>query len=267
MGAAPWWVLVVAAAWAKPYKTGLQPRIAVVGSANLDTTLRVGARLPVAGETVVASGEPVCCCGGKGLNQAVAAAKIGDGNVHVAFCGRVGDDGAGGVLRKALESYAVDAEGVETVAGGSGQGFVLLEEGGRVLSVVSRGANWAWDEAACDDAWAERTVSGFSVILLQREVPEFVNEAVARAAARLGIPVVQDGGGEDRPVADAHLANCASALPCPGGAALPAARGRRATTTPRAGTSRRTSRSSRGSRAPPSGTTRATTRSTTRRAR
>ena len=185
------------------------PLIAVVGSANLDTTLKVGATLPKAGETIVASGEPASCCGGKGLNQAVAAAKLGEGAIRVAFHGRVGDDGAGAVLTEALKNYRVEAEGVEKAEGvGSGQGFVLVEDGGTVLSIVSRGANFAWDEKACDEAWADAVVGEAKFVLLQREIPEFVNEAVAAAASRKGICVIQDGGGEDRPVSDAHLARC-----------------------------------------------------------
>ena len=56
-------------------------------------------------------------------------------------------------------------------------------------------------------------VRGASVVLLQREVPEFVNEAVAEAAARAKITVIQDCGGEDRGIADAQLKRCAYVAP------------------------------------------------------
>ena len=65
-------------------------RIAVVGSANLDTTLAVGARLPTRGETVSTRGDPLVCCGGKGANQAVACARLVDDTLEIAFYGRVG---------------------------------------------------------------------------------------------------------------------------------------------------------------------------------
>ena len=78
--------------------------------------------------------------------------------------------------------------------GGSGQGFVLLEDGGTVLSVVNKGANHGWDLQGCDDAWAAEVVQNARVVLLQREVPERINEVVARAAQKAGAIVVRTAG-------------------------------------------------------------------------
>ena len=100
-------------------------KIAVVGSANFDTTYAVGAKLPTAGETVVTGGAPATCCGGKGLNQAVAAARVGD--VAVEFAARVGDDAAAAAVRSALAAAGVGAARVAaTAAAGTGLGVVLL---------------------------------------------------------------------------------------------------------------------------------------------
>ena len=64
-------LIIATAAWAikrNPRGGERRNRIAVVGSANLDTTLAVGARLPTRGETVSTRGDPLVCCGGKGAN-------------------------------------------------------------------------------------------------------------------------------------------------------------------------------------------------------
>ena len=203
-------------------------KIAVVGSANLDTTLLVGKSLPKAGETVVTGAAPVSCCGGKGLNQAACAARLGtESGVSVAFFGRVGDDAAGSTLVSALEASGVDCGGVEAVAGTtSGLGFVVLEDSGTVLSIVSRGANFEWAPECGAPEWARAAVDGCAVVLLQREIPEFVNEAVALAAKDAGCVVIQDGGGEDRPMSDAHLGRCDYVSPRAGRGELPSFHGR-----------------------------------------
>ena len=149
--------------------------------------------------------------GGKGANQAVAAARLSAAG-GVAFVGQFGGDAHAAWLEQKLA-----ASGVDVAACGrhaelqSGQGYVLLEPDGAASSVVVSGANGAWADAhvaaVCDLA------RGAAVVLLQREVPEGVNEAVAAACAAAGVPVIQDVGGEERPIADAHLANCAFVCP------------------------------------------------------
>ena len=84
-----------------------------------------------------------------------------DDTLEIAFYGRVGSDTAGEVLVKELQRANVDISGVRRVAGGSGQGFVVVEEGGAVLSVVAPGANFrGWAAAKCDEAWADGVVAG-----------------------------------------------------------------------------------------------------------
>ncbi len=113
------------------------PEVAVVGSLNLDLVVRV-ARLPGPGETV--TGDDVFRNpGGKGANQAVAAARLGR---RVAMVGRVGDDDAGRELLGSLEADAVDTSQVRVVAGvPSGIALITVSEDGENQIVVSPGAN------------------------------------------------------------------------------------------------------------------------------
>jgi ribokinase len=157
------------------------PEVAVVGSLNLDLVVRV-ARLPGPGETV--SGDDVFRNpGGKGANQAVAAARLGR---RVAMVGRVGDDDAGRELLGSLEADAVDTTQVRVVAGvPSGIALITVSEDGENQIVVSPGAN---ARLTPDDVGqAEAALGAATVTLLQLEVPL---EAVAAAARAAGGTVV-----------------------------------------------------------------------------
>jgi ribokinase len=156
--------------------------IAVVGSLNLDQVVRVP-RLPGPGETV--SGDDVFRNpGGKGANQAVAAARLGRG---VAMVGCVGDDEAGRELLASLEADGVDQSRVRVVDGvPTGTAFITVgEEDGENQIVVSPGAN---ARLAPDDvATAGTALAAAAVTLLQLEVPL---ETVAAAARTAGGTVV-----------------------------------------------------------------------------
>jgi len=157
------------------------PEVAVVGSLNLDLVVRV-ARLPGPGETV--SGDDVFRNpGGKGANQAVAAARLGR---RVAMVGRVGDDDAGRELLGSLEADAVDTSRVRVVAGiPSGIALITVSEDGENQIVVSPGAN---ARLTPDDVGQGRAaLAAAAVTLLQLEVPL---EAVAAAARAAGGTVV-----------------------------------------------------------------------------
>lgn len=148
--------------------------------------------------------------GGKGCNQAIAVARLG-GATGCRFVGQLGDDASGSLLHKTLASHGVDVSQVSVQPGASGAGFVFLEPSGTVSSVVVAGANGRWP--ALSAAEAARLVSGSALLMLQREIPEEVNEAIAEAACAQGIPVLQDVGGHDRPLSDKQLSRCA--LVCP----------------------------------------------------
>jgi ribokinase len=156
--------------------TPAEAAIAVVGSLNLDLVVRVS-RLPGPGETV--SGDDVFRNpGGKGANQAVAAARLGRG---VAMVGCVGDDEAGRELLASLEADGVDRSRVRVVDGvPTGTAFITVGEDGENQIVVSPGAN---ARLTLDDvATAGTALAAAAVTLLQLEVPL---EVVAAAAACL----------------------------------------------------------------------------------
>jgi ribokinase len=157
------------------------PAVAVVGSLNLDLVVRV-ARLPGPGETV--TGDDVFRNpGGKGANQAVAAARLGR---RVAMVGRVGDDDAGRELLGSLEADAVDTSRVRVVAGvPSGIALITVSEDGENQIVVSPGANARLTPDDVGQAGA--ALGAATVTLLQLEVPL---EAVAAAARAAGGTVV-----------------------------------------------------------------------------
>jgi ribokinase len=157
------------------------PEVAVVGSCNLDLVIRV-AELPGPGETVV-GGDLFTNPGGKGANQAVAAARLGR---RVAMVGRVGDDQAGRDLLAALQADRVGTAQVLALAGvPSGTAFITVSADGENQIVVSPGANARL--AAADVAAAEPALAAAAVTLLQLEVPL---EAVAAAAATAAGTVV-----------------------------------------------------------------------------
>jgi ribokinase len=157
------------------------PEVAVVGSLNLDLVVRVP-RLPGPGETV--SGQDVFRNpGGKGANQAVAAARLGR---RVAMVGRVGDDDAGRELLASLEADGIGTTQVRAVAGvPSGTAFITVADDGENQIVVSPGANARLTPE--DVAEAGPALRAAAVTLLQLEVPL---EAVAAAARTAGGRVV-----------------------------------------------------------------------------
>ena len=123
--------------------------ILVVGSLNLDVIIQVD-RLPTSGETITArSPAAATAVGGKGANQAVAAARLAAGTGRpVRFVGRFGNDAA--ALEAALAAEGVDVTGCGRADLPSGQGIVLLEPDGGATSVVLGGANTAWAQVrAC----------------------------------------------------------------------------------------------------------------------
>ena len=208
---------------AGPTADAAGPSILVAGSANSDTFLPVP-RLPSPGENLTVPpgrvprrGVP----GGKGLNQAMAASCLSDGDVRTSFLGRLGDDDAGSALLSALEDAGVDASLVSRRPGSeSGRGYVLVSPGGEVAAVVSGGANAdGWSDLLDGDGGggggsaAEDAVRGRSLLMLQCEVPGSVNLRLAGAARAAGVPVLLDAGGEDRPACRETLSCCDFVVP------------------------------------------------------
>jgi ribokinase len=148
--------------------------VGVVGSVNIDQTFAVAA-LPRPGETVLAKSvrsNP----GGKGGNQAVAAARAG---ADVQLVAALGDDPAAERLRAHLRANDVGLDGVVTVPGPSGAASIVVDAAAENTIVVAPGAN---AHLTVDSAEAQAIIAGSDVLLLQLEIPV----ATAVAAARLG---------------------------------------------------------------------------------
>jgi ribokinase len=155
--------------------------IALVGSINLDIVVGVD-RHPAPGETVLGDDRQELP-GGKGANQAVAAARLG---AEVAFVGRVGDDDAGRRLRDGLAAEGVDVTHVRVDADAStGVALIAVDRAGENTIVVSSGANAR--VSATDVDAARDVLANAAVTLVQHEVPE---DAVAAAIASAGGTVV-----------------------------------------------------------------------------
>lgn len=151
--------------------------VCVIGSLNVDTTLRV-ASLPGAGETVLARGRSIAQ-GGKGANQAVAAASQGS---RVTLVAAVGDDADGRASLDGLGARDVDMASVRVLPDAStGTALVLVADDGENLIVVDQGAN-----AALDEAWVRDRVTAADpdVVVAQLEVP--ISAVVAAAEAFSG---------------------------------------------------------------------------------
>ena len=138
--------------------------VVVVGSANLDLVART-TRLPKPGETVSGS-HFFEACGGKGVNQAIAAARAG---ARTAFIGALGRDHAGGTLLAALVKDGVDVSAVQRVTAPTGRALIGVSDDGENSIIVVPGANHA---ISIDDIEKHKTlISSAKVLLCQLEVP------------------------------------------------------------------------------------------------
>lgn len=135
----------------------------VIGSINIDLVTRVKA-FPRPGETLLGS-DYQTHHGGKGANQAVAAARMG---AAVSFVGRIGQDDFGASLRAGLEDEGIDIVGLQTVAGPSGAAFITLDTGGQNTIIVAPGANAKLEP----DELTSKPFRDAAVVVLQLEIPE-----------------------------------------------------------------------------------------------
>lgn len=163
-----------------------RPRIVVVGSINLDLVVSC-ARLPLPGETVVGHALREYP-GGKGANQAVAAARLG---ARVAMIGRVGDDDYGQRLRGELVAAGVDAAYVlDTPDCQSGLAAINVGDAGENSIVVIGGANAKLTPA--DVAASASAFHDAQVLLVQLEVPLDTIVAAVNLARKHGVQVIVD---------------------------------------------------------------------------
>ena len=148
----------------------MTPRIAVVGSINADLVVQMP-KLPGRGETV-SSAEPAWFPGGKGANQAVAAARMGG---NVSMFGAIGADEPGQMCLSALKQSGVNVDAVVTVSSPTSTALVMVEHSGENQIVVADGAN---QHAAFDAA----QISAADAVIVQFEIPESVIVEVGKAA-------------------------------------------------------------------------------------
>ena len=161
-------------------------KIVVIGSSNTDMVIKTTA-LPRPGETVT-GGEFLLAAGGKGANQAVAAARLG---AAVTFIAKVGTDSFGS---QAIEGYT--KEGIDTSHIGrekdhaTGVALILVDQKGENMISVSSGANFQWTDA--DLAQIRNIIEQAGIVVMQLEIPLRVVEYAAKIAADAGVPVLLD---------------------------------------------------------------------------
>jgi ribokinase len=156
--------------------------ITVLGSCSLDFVVRQP-RLAHPGETIFGTSLTVVP-GGKGLNQAIAAARAG---ADVAFLGAVGDDEFGQAVRDALQDAEVGTGGLVTVPGSTGTAHIAVLDGGENAIAIVPAANAAVTEFD-DDARKMLHGSRYLVAQFERPLP-LVHQAFA-AARELGMQTV-----------------------------------------------------------------------------
>ncbi len=158
--------------------------IVVIGSSNTDMVVKAP-HLPAAGETVL-GGRFMMNAGGKGANQAVAAARYGG---RVVFVGRVGEDMFGRQTLAAMREDGIDTSYVAVDSeNASGVALISVNAEGENSIVVASGANMALGRADIDRAAEE--IRAADVVLMQLEVPVAAVEYAAEIAAEAGVPVI-----------------------------------------------------------------------------
>jgi ribokinase len=160
--------------------------VVVFGSLNMDLVVRTP-RLPAAAETITGH-EFFTAPGGKGANQAVAAARLG---VLTKMVGRVGGDAFGQELRQNLTAAGVDVSAVFTdTTVSSGVAVIAVDDNAQNNIIIVPGANGQIGQDDLDRV--ETSLAGAKVLLLQLEVPLDAVVAAARLARERGITVVLD---------------------------------------------------------------------------
>lgn len=157
-------------------------KILVIGSLNMDLVIS-SERMPKLGETLQGNGFSVIP-GGKGANQAIAAARL---LCDVSFCGAVGDDLYGETLRSNLARNGVSPVGLETVEGSSGVAMITVV-GGDNFIILEKGANGKVDAAMVERHRA--LIEESDILVLQFEIPMEAVLVAAKIAHEAGKTVL-----------------------------------------------------------------------------
>ncbi|MEJ3749352.1 ribokinase [Actinomycetes bacterium KLBMP 9797] len=172
------------------------PHVVVAGSANMDLVATAPA-LPGPGETVLGHTFTMVP-GGKGANQATAAARAG---ASCAFLGAIGSDAFGVTLKARLAASGVDTTHLRVVYGTSGVALVVVDTEGENSIVVTPGANAAFTALTPDETAA---IQAADVLVCQLETPVETVTAAALAAKAAGVPVLLNAA-PARPLPDELL--------------------------------------------------------------
>ncbi|KVM70949.1 ribokinase [Burkholderia gladioli] len=168
-----------------PVSASARGNVAVVGSLNMDLIVRAP-RLPKPGETLSGHGYAQAA-GGKGGNQAVAAARLG---ARVAMLGCVGDDANGAALRGALEAEGIDCAALATAREGvaTGVALIVVDDASQNAIVIVAGGNGEVTPAGI--AGHEAMIAAADVLVCQLETPLPAVKAALEAGRRHGRVVV-----------------------------------------------------------------------------
>lgn len=157
--------------------------IVVIGSCNIDITVLAKKR-PVAGETILGDGLNVSP-GGKGANQAVAAAKLG---AHVTMVGCIGDDPYGQMILDNLQLHHINTDYIVTLPDEtSGTAHITLAEGDNSIIVI-QGANAKVDAKVVDNAWP--AIENADLVMVQNEIPLTTISYITKKCKTAGIKVL-----------------------------------------------------------------------------
>lgn len=156
--------------------------VVVIGSANMDIVFTLD-RAPSPGETVLADSATLYP-GGKGLNQAVAAARAG---VPTAFVGALGGDDHGDALAGVLSADGIGADLVRRSTAPTGQAFIVVDRNGENTIIVASGANATMLDLTSE---AREALAGAAVLLMQLELPLPIVLESAKAAHSAGTTVM-----------------------------------------------------------------------------
>lgn len=159
--------------------------IVIVGSINIDFVMRVETN-PSPGQTVLGT-DFETHPGGKGANQAVAAARLG---YPVEMIGCIGSDGFGERLRGDLRGVGVGTDGVQVAPGSSGVATITVSKTGQNSIVIFPGANTAVTPAFVESQRAQ--IENAGIVLAQLEIPMDTVEALATICRRAAVPLMLD---------------------------------------------------------------------------
>ncbi|AOE61310.1 ribokinase [Pseudomonas corrugata] len=161
----------------------MSAKVVVIGSLNMDLVTRAP-RLPRGGETLIGHSFSTIA-GGKGANQAVAAARLG---AQVSMVGCVGSDAYGQELRGALLAEGIDCRAVSVVEGASGVALIVVDDNSQNAIVIVAGANGALTPEVLDGF--DKVLQGADVIICQLEVPDATVGHALKRGRELGKIVI-----------------------------------------------------------------------------